>query len=123
MLTLIAALRCCAPARARQADGEFGELADFAVDRDRAAMLLRDDVVADRQAEPGALAGRLGREERLEQLVADLRRDADAVVAHPDLDRVADVARRHLAAPAGIAASSAVACAACWRRRSRCRTG
>ena len=38
-----------------------------AVDLDRAAMLLGDDVVADREAEAGAFAGRLGREERLEQ--------------------------------------------------------
>ena len=55
-----------------------------------AAVLLRDDVVADRQAEAGALAGRLGGEERLEQLVPDLGRNADAVVAHADLDRVAE---------------------------------
>jgi hypothetical protein len=43
----------------RQADREFGEFADPAVDLDRAAMLLGDDVPADRQAEPGAFAGRL----------------------------------------------------------------
>jgi hypothetical protein len=59
-------------------------------------MLLGDDVPADREAEPGALAGRLGGEERLEQFVPDLGRDAGAVVAHPDLDRVAEIARRHL---------------------------
>ena len=46
-------------------------MTDFAVDIDRAAVLLRDDVPADRQAEPGALAGRLGRKERLKQFVAD----------------------------------------------------
>ena len=79
----------------RQAHGEFAVLPELAVDRYRAAVLLRDDVVADRQAEAGALAGRLGREERLEQPVARLGRDADAVVAHPDLDRVAEIARRH----------------------------
>jgi hypothetical protein len=54
----------------RQADREFGELAKRTVDLDRSAMLLRDDVIADRKAEAGALAGRLGREERLEQFVA-----------------------------------------------------
>ena len=54
---------------AGQADRELGEFADLAVDLDRAAMLLGDDVIADREAEPGAFAGRLGREERLEQLV------------------------------------------------------
>ena len=71
------------------------KISRLALDRDRAAMLLRDDVVADRQPEAGAFAGRLGREERLEQLVAVFRADAGAVVAHPDLDRVAEIARRH----------------------------
>jgi hypothetical protein len=44
-------------------------------------MLLRDDVVGDRQAEAGAFAGRLGGEERLEQLVPDVVGNAGAVVA------------------------------------------
>jgi hypothetical protein len=44
-------------------------------------VLLRDDVVADRQAEPGAFAGRLGGEKRLKQFVPDLGRDPAAVVA------------------------------------------
>ena len=57
-------------------------------------MLLHDDVVADRQAQAGALARGLGREERVEDAVADLRRDAVAVVADPHLHRVAQVARR-----------------------------
>ena len=56
-------------------------------------MLLRDDVVTDRQAKPGPLAGGLRGEEWLEQLVAQFRRDAGAVVAHLDLDRLAEVAR------------------------------
>ena len=51
-----------------------------------AAVLLGDDFVADRQPEPGAFAGRLGGEERLEQLVLDLGGNADAVVAHAHLD-------------------------------------
>src|SRR6202047_420918 len=42
---------------ARRADGKFGESADPAVDRDRAAVLLGDDVIADPQAKPGAFAG------------------------------------------------------------------
>src|SRR3979411_2931867 len=37
---------------------------------ERAAVLLGDDVRADRQAEPGAFAGGLGYNERLEQFVA-----------------------------------------------------
>src|SRR5213082_1616242 len=79
----------------RQAQDELGELPRLAVDRDRPAMLLRDDVVADREAKASALACRLGGEERLEQLVAVLGRDADSVVAHPDLDLVLALARRH----------------------------
>src|SRR5215213_6690821 len=57
-------------------------------------MLLRDDVVTDRQTQAGALAGRLGREEGLEQLVPDLGRNARAVVAHRDLDHVPPRPRR-----------------------------
>src|SRR5215469_7704878 len=80
---------------ARQADCELGKLAERAVDRDRAAMLLSDDVIADRQAEPGSLPGRLRCEERLEQLVAKFGCDAGAVVAHSYLDRVAETLCRH----------------------------
>src|SRR6266481_2298903 len=81
----------CRPPHPRQADRELGELAKRAVDLDRAAMLLGDDVVADRQAEAGSFAGRLGREEGLEQFVAEFGWDAGAVVAHPDLDFVAEI--------------------------------
>ena len=49
-------------------------------------MLLDDDVVADRQTKTGPFAGGLGREERLEDLVPHLGRNAGAVVADPDLD-------------------------------------
>src|SRR5437763_15904625 len=80
---------------ARQADRELGELADPAVDLDRAAVLLRDDVPADRQAEPGAFAGRLCCEERLKQFAPDLGRDAGAVVADADLDRLAEIVCFH----------------------------
>jgi hypothetical protein len=82
--------------RSRQPHDELGERADAALDIDAAAMPARHDLVADREAEPGALAGRLGREERREELGADRVRYADAVVAHADLDRVAEAARRHL---------------------------
>jgi len=50
----------------------------------------RDDVGRDREAQARALARRLGRVERLEHVVALLRRDAGAVILHHDLDRVAD---------------------------------
>jgi len=82
----------------RQTDRKFCEFAELAVDGDRAAMLLGNNVVADREAEPGALAGWLGRKERLEQFVPDLGRDAGAVGAHADLNLRAEVACRHLEA-------------------------
>ena len=40
----------------RQADREFGEFAQPAVDLDRAAVFLGDDVAADRKTQPGAFA-------------------------------------------------------------------
>src|SRR5215472_5863562 len=83
-------------AGAWEADREFGELALAAVDCDRAAMLLGDDVPADRQAEPSAFACGLGREERLKQLVPDLGRDAGAIVADANLHSVTEIARRYL---------------------------
>ena len=79
---------------ARQHDAELGELAGLRLDLDRAGMLLHDDVVAERQAKPGAFAGRLGREEGIEHLLLHLRRNAGAVVADPDLDAVAEVPGR-----------------------------
>src|SRR6202521_2642948 len=78
----------------RQPGSELGELADFAVDRDRAAVPLGNKLVADRQAKPRPLAGRLGREEGLEQLLLVFRRNTDAVVAHPDLDGVPKISGR-----------------------------
>ena len=59
-------------------------------------MLLGHDVLADREAKPGPLAGRLGREERLEQFVFDLGKDTDAIVADADLHCLAEIARGHL---------------------------
>src|SRR6516225_4914536 len=80
----------------RQSHRELGEVTDFTVDRDGATVLLGDDLVADRQSKPGTLAGRLGREERLEQLVPVFRRNTDAIVAHPDFDASVEPAGRHL---------------------------
>src|SRR5205807_6850457 len=51
------------PIGSGKSNGELGELADLAVDLDRAAMLLRHDVIADRKTETCAFAGRLGRSE------------------------------------------------------------
>src|SRR5579872_1223941 len=84
------------PHGARQAHDEFGKLADAAFDIDAAAMAARHDIIADGEAEPGTLAGRLGREERREQLGADPVGNAYAVIAHADLDRLAEVSRRNL---------------------------
>jgi hypothetical protein len=73
----------------RQEDPERGALADFAVDIDEAAGLL-DDAVDGGEAEAGALADFLGREERLEDLVADLGRDAGTGVGDVDPHVVGD---------------------------------
>ena len=79
---------------ARQDNPDFGELAGLRLDLDRAAMLLDDDVVADREAKPGTFSGRLGREERIEHLLLHLGRNAGAVVADPDFHAVAKVLGR-----------------------------
>ncbi len=52
---------------AREKDSEDGATAGLAVDFDPSVMIL-DDPVADREAEPGATPRRLGGEERLEDL-------------------------------------------------------
>ena len=57
-------------------------------------MLLDHDVVAEREAEPGAFAGGLGGEERIEHFRLHLVGNAGAVVADGDLDAIAEVARR-----------------------------
>src|SRR6516225_7164026 len=59
-------------------------------------MLLGHDVVADGKPEAGALAGRLGGEEWLKQLVFDLRWNANTVVADVDFNCIAQIACRHL---------------------------
>src|SRR6266481_1403283 len=93
---MLSSLRFRPGGGAGQADCELGELAEAAVDRDRAAMLLGYDVVADREAEASAFAGRLGGEEWLKELVLDLGCNAGAVVPHLHLDRIAEISRRHL---------------------------
>ena len=59
---------------------------ELGLDIDPAAMLLDDDVVGHREAEPGSFSGRLGGEEGIEHLLPDLGRDAGAVVANADFD-------------------------------------
>ena len=75
---------------ARQVQPEGRALALGAVDPDMAARLL-GEAVDHRQPEAGALADRLGREERLEDLRERVRRHADAGVADADDGVVAGV--------------------------------
>ena len=65
---------------------------DLALDVDVAVVALHDRV-HDREAEAGALAGRLGREERVEDVVQVLRRNADAGVAELELDAAVEQRR------------------------------
>src|SRR5690349_19145529 len=69
----------------RQVDLE-PRVAGPGLDLDVAAVALDDDAVRDVQAEPRALAHRLGREERLEDPLEVLLRDAGAGVADLDQD-------------------------------------
>src|SRR5262245_18120657 len=84
-----------------QHDHELGESSRLRLDRHLAAVQPDDDVVADREAEAGPLSGRLGREKRLEDLRADVVRDAVAVVADADLDGAGQQARAETDAPVG----------------------
>jgi hypothetical protein len=54
-------------------------------------MLFDDDVVADREAKPGALSGRFGGKKGVEHLVLHRRRNSSAVVADPDFHTIAKV--------------------------------
>ena len=66
---------------AGKVDLERRAVPGLAVDPDVPAALL-DDAVHGRQPEPGALAGRLGREERLERVLRTVGVHAAAGVAH-----------------------------------------
>src|SRR5690606_4024144 len=67
----------------RQHDAERRALPRRAVHVD-AAMVLVDDAVGDRQAQPGAAADRLGGEERVEDALLQVGRDAAAAVLELD---------------------------------------
>src|SRR6516165_498877 len=56
-------------------------------------MLLDDNVMSDGQAEAGALSSRFCREEGIEHLFPNLRRNARTVIANADFDAVAEVLR------------------------------
>ena len=57
-------------------------------------MLLHDDIVTYGETEASAFPGRFGRKERIKYLVFDFRRNANSVVADPDLHAVAKAFRR-----------------------------
>src|SRR5262249_13832450 len=80
--------------RARQGYADFRKLPRLRVDLDRAGVLLDDDVVTDREAEPGALSRRFRSEERIEYLLFHIRRNAGAVVPDPDFHTVTQAPRR-----------------------------
>ena len=54
-------------------------------------MLLDDDIVTQRKAEPGPFTGRLRRKKRIEHLFPDFGRDAGAVVTDSNFDAVAEI--------------------------------
>ena len=101
------------PPAPRQDNGEFRELAGHRRDIDRPAVLFDDDVVAHRKAEPGAFTGRLGREERVENLSLTSGGNAGAVVANADFDAVAEF----LVVAVRSARSRAAAPPCAWSRR------
>ena len=71
----------------RQYDDEGSPFALEALHAERAAVALRDDVVGERQPQSCvALARRLRREKRLEDLASNFCWDAGAVVRYTDLD-------------------------------------
>src|SRR3954447_17091244 len=78
---------------ARHGYNELGVAVDLAVDVHLSIVLFDHNVMADRQAETSALAGRLGGEERFENLRAHRLRNADAIVAHTRLHLLTQIAR------------------------------
>ena len=54
-------------------------------------MLFHHDVVAHGEPEPGTFTSRLCRKKRVENLLADIERDARTIVADADFDPVAEI--------------------------------
>src|SRR5206468_7032391 len=71
----------------RQLDQEVRTAATARLDADVPAVFL-DDAVGDREPEAGAGPDLLGREERVEDALLQLTRDARACVGEPDPDPV-----------------------------------
>src|SRR4029450_4166670 len=57
-------------------------------------MLLHNDVVTDREPEPGSFSGRLGCEERVEHLFFHVWWNTGAVVPNPDFHTIAKASCR-----------------------------
>src|SRR5436190_10776434 len=79
---------------AGQNDPKFRELVWLRLDLDRPAMLFNDDIVAQREAKAGSLAGGFCRKERIEHLFLYFGRNAGAVVADSNFDAVTEVLGR-----------------------------
>ena len=75
--------------RSRQNNPDFREFAGLRIDLDRAAMLFDYDVVTNRKAETSTFSGWLGREERIEHFLFDLRWNANSIITDLDLNAVA----------------------------------
>ena len=74
-----------------QSNDEFGEFAEPSLDVDPPAMLLDNDVMGHRQAQPCSFPGRFGGEKRIEHFLSDFRRDTSAVVANTDFHAAAEI--------------------------------
>src|SRR6516165_946989 len=85
--TRFSAKRHCA----RENNSDFGVLTSQRIDLYRSRMLFYDDVVGDRQAKASTLASRFCCEEGVEHLFPYFGRNAEAIVANPDLNLVAKV--------------------------------
>src|SRR5436190_4422528 len=79
---------------AGQNDPKFRELVWLRLDLDRPAMLFDDDIVAQREAKAGSLAGGFCRKKRIEHLFLHLERNAGAVVADSNFDAVTKIPGR-----------------------------
>src|SRR5262249_54462947 len=80
--------KCCGT---RQYNAKFGEFPGLAFHLYDAGMLFDNNVVADRKAKPGALAGWFSCKERIEHSFPDLGRNAGAIVANSDFDTITEI--------------------------------
>src|SRR5262245_55965168 len=77
--------------RTRQSDANLGELSGRRIDLNRPAILLDQNVVANGKAKACALPGRLGGEERIDNLYLHVGRNASAVIADRDFNTITKV--------------------------------